>query len=81
MLFTMSMRMCSFDSSVHGAHNRNTIPNNTHCSSSHELAHGVACVGDTAAQLAHVAQHAAGELGLELHFGDGAVFGDDLVLA
>ena len=37
MLLTMSMRMCSFDSSVHGAHSRNTTPNSTHCSSSQEF--------------------------------------------
>ena len=36
-LFTMSMRMCSFDSSVQGAHSRKTTPKRTHCSSSHEL--------------------------------------------
>src|SRR5207244_10701207 len=36
-LFTMSMRMCSFSKSVHDATIRNTAPNSTHCSSSHEL--------------------------------------------
>src|SRR6516164_2120319 len=34
MLFTMSMRMCSLASNVHGEHNRNTTLNNTHCNSS-----------------------------------------------
>jgi hypothetical protein len=29
--------MCSFDSNVQGAQSRNTAPNSTHCSSSHEL--------------------------------------------
>ena len=33
-LFTMSMRMCSLASSVHGEHSRNTALNSTHCSSS-----------------------------------------------
>ena len=37
MLLTMSMRMCSLDRSVHGAQSRNTAPNSTHCSSSHEF--------------------------------------------
>ena len=37
MLFTMSMRMCSLSSSVHDATIRNTAPNSTHCSSSHEF--------------------------------------------
>src|SRR4051794_34627828 len=37
MLFTMSMRMCSLSSSVHGEHSRNTMLNSTHCSSSQEL--------------------------------------------
>ena len=37
MLFTMSMRMCSFDSSVQAAHSRNTAPNRIHWISSHEL--------------------------------------------
>src|SRR5690348_3751480 len=36
-LFTMSMRMCSLASSVHGEHRRNTALNSTHCSSSHEF--------------------------------------------
>src|SRR6266702_5150800 len=34
MLFTMSMRMCSFTDSVHGEHSRKTALNSTHCSSS-----------------------------------------------
>ena len=34
-LLTMSIRICSLLSSVHGAHSRNTIPNSTHCNSSH----------------------------------------------
>ena len=34
MLFTISMRTCSFDSSVQGAQSRNTMLNSTHCSSS-----------------------------------------------
>ncbi len=34
MLFTMSMRTCSFNWSVQGAQNRNTMLNKTHCSSS-----------------------------------------------
>src|SRR3954451_17401999 len=33
----MSIRMCSLSSSVHGEHNRNTMLNSTHCSSSQEL--------------------------------------------
>ena len=37
MLFTMSMRMCSLSSSVHGEHSRNTTLNNIHCSSSQEF--------------------------------------------
>ena len=37
MLFTMSMRMCSFESSVHGEHSRNTAPNRIHWISSQEL--------------------------------------------
>ena len=37
MLFTMSMRMCSLESSVHAAHSRNTAPNRIHWISSHEL--------------------------------------------
>src|SRR4051794_20621540 len=36
-LFTMSMRMCSLESSVHGEQSRNTMLNRTHCSSSHEF--------------------------------------------
>ena len=36
-LFTMSMRMCSFASSVHGEHSRKTMLNSTHCSSSQEF--------------------------------------------
>ena len=36
-LFTMSMRMCSFSSNVHGEHSRNTMLNSTHCNSSQEL--------------------------------------------
>ncbi len=36
-LFTMSMRMCSLSSSVHGAHSRNTALNSTHCNSSQEF--------------------------------------------
>ena len=36
-LFTMSMRMCSLSSSVHGEHSRNTALNSTHCSSSQEF--------------------------------------------
>src|SRR4051812_42585163 len=36
-LFTMSMRMCSLDNSVHGEHSRNTMLNNTHCNSSQEF--------------------------------------------
>src|SRR5581483_11784605 len=35
MLFTMSMRMCSFDSSVQPAQRRNTAPNRIHWISSH----------------------------------------------
>ena len=34
---TMSMRICSLSSSVHGEHSRNTTLNSTHCSSSQEL--------------------------------------------
>src|SRR3972149_4656856 len=34
-LLTMSMRMCSFESSVHGAHSRKTRLNSTHCNASH----------------------------------------------
>ncbi len=37
MLFTMSMRMCSLESRVHGEHSRNTMLNSTHCSSSQEF--------------------------------------------
>src|SRR5665213_2000320 len=37
MLFTMSMRMCSLASRVHGAHSRNTMLNSTHWSSSQEF--------------------------------------------
>src|SRR3954449_1859551 len=37
MLLTISMRICSLSSSVQGEHSRNTILNNTHCSSSQEL--------------------------------------------
>src|SRR5262249_41052750 len=37
MLFIMSIRMCSFDSSVQDEQRRNTAPNRTHCSSNHEL--------------------------------------------
>ena len=37
MLFTMSMRMCSLESSVHGEQSRNTMLNSTHCSSSQEF--------------------------------------------
>ena len=37
MLFTMSMRMCSLASNVHGEHSRNTTLNSTHCSSSQEF--------------------------------------------
>src|SRR6266542_3800215 len=33
-LFTISMRMCSLTSSVHGEHSRKTKLNSTHCSSS-----------------------------------------------
>src|SRR5262249_35628458 len=36
-LFTMSMRMCSFDSSVQDEQSRKTIPKRTHWSSSHEF--------------------------------------------
>src|SRR6202142_2604112 len=36
-LFTMSMRMCSLASSVHGEHTRNTALNSTHCNSSQEF--------------------------------------------
>src|SRR5262249_20281515 len=36
-LFTMSMRMCSFDRSVQGAQRRKTAPNRIHCSSSQEF--------------------------------------------
>jgi hypothetical protein len=36
-LFTMSMRMCSFDSNVQGEHNRKMTLNSTHCSSSQAL--------------------------------------------
>src|SRR5215467_451223 len=36
-LFTMSMRMCSFDRSVQDEQSRKTIPKRTHWSSSHEL--------------------------------------------
>src|SRR6266567_622003 len=36
-LLTISIRMCSLSSSVHGEHNRKTTLNSTHCSSSHEL--------------------------------------------
>ena len=36
-LFTMSMRMCSLDSSVHAEHSRKTAPNRIHWISSHEL--------------------------------------------
>src|SRR5665647_3635532 len=35
--FTMSMRMCSLASRVHGEHSRNTMLNSTHCSSSQEF--------------------------------------------
>ena len=35
--FTMSIRICSLSSSVHGEHSRNTTLNSTHCSSSQEL--------------------------------------------
>src|SRR5689334_8188143 len=31
------MRMCSLESSVHGAHSRNTTPKSIHCSSSQAL--------------------------------------------
>src|SRR5258707_15807158 len=31
------MRICSFDSSVHGEHIRNTMLNSTHCNSRHEF--------------------------------------------
>ena len=34
MLFTISMRMCSFERSVQGEQSRNITPNSTHCSSS-----------------------------------------------
>ena len=33
----MSMRICSFDSSVQDEHSKKTAPNSTHCSSSHEF--------------------------------------------
>src|ERR1051326_3069083 len=33
-LLTMSIRICSLASSVHGEHSKNTTLNNTHCSSS-----------------------------------------------
>src|SRR6516225_3710283 len=36
-LFTMSMRMCSLASRVHGEHSRNTMLKSTHCSSSQEF--------------------------------------------
>src|SRR6266852_3319966 len=36
-LLTMSIRMCSLSSNVHGEHNRKTMLNSTHCSSSQEL--------------------------------------------
>ena len=37
MLFTMSMRMCSFAKSVHDAQMRNTAENRYHCNSSQEF--------------------------------------------
>src|SRR6266700_2284615 len=36
-LFTISMRMCSLASNVHGEHNKNTMLKSTHCNSSHEF--------------------------------------------
>src|SRR5215510_12523427 len=36
-LFTMSIRMCSLASNVHGEQSRNTMLNSTHCSSSQEF--------------------------------------------
>src|SRR6187402_744725 len=36
-LFTMSMRMCSLASKVHGEQSKKTMLNSTHCSSSQEL--------------------------------------------
>src|SRR4051794_17340037 len=36
-LLTISIRICSLSSNVHGEHSRNTTLNNTHCSSSHEF--------------------------------------------
>ena len=36
-LFTMSMRMCSLASKVHGEHSRKTTLNSTHCNSSQAL--------------------------------------------
>src|SRR5438477_3144105 len=36
-LLTISIRICSLSSSVHGEHSRKTTLNNTHCSSSHEF--------------------------------------------
>ena len=61
MLFTMSMRMCSLASSVHGEHSKNTMLNSTHCSSSQEfdevskILRTVALTADTttAARISH----------------------------
>src|SRR5205814_5413416 len=36
-LFTMSIRMCSFERRVHGEHIRKTMLNRTHCNSSQEF--------------------------------------------
>src|SRR5215203_3789402 len=36
-LLTMSIRMCSLSSNVHGEQSRKTMLKSTHCSSSHEL--------------------------------------------
>src|SRR5665213_3490770 len=36
-LLTISIRMCSLSSSVHGEHSRKTMLNSTHCSSSQEF--------------------------------------------
>src|SRR4051794_2830700 len=36
-LLTISIRICSLSSSVHGEHSRKTTLNSTHCSSSHEF--------------------------------------------
>src|SRR3954465_13738783 len=37
MLLTMSMRICSLSSIVHGEHSRKTMLNSSHCSSSQEF--------------------------------------------